>query len=198
VIADFNQTSGAVLRRYFDAASRLRYQKSPSGQTFEETDYDLLSRPIQQVRWAGTPHSAAATVTTAWSYDLRGRLTMEDTGAGGKRWYSYFPTGEVSQVIQNATNTSADDNAVWTTYTIGPLGRLVEIDKHRNDIASNCSTRNEVVDTTTLQYDTPYAGQESDRYAPPNSGVLAGRLTAMMGSAATMAFGYDSFGRRVL
>jgi len=121
---------------------------------------------------------------------------MEDSGAGGKRWFTYLPTGDVSQVVQNADPTIASESAAWTIYTVGTLGRIVKIEKHRNSKTSTCTTA-ELVDQTTLQYDTPYNG-DSARYDSSGNGVLAGRLTAQLGSAATVAFGYDFRGTLVL
>ncbi|HEY6907744.1 MAG TPA: RHS repeat-associated core domain-containing protein [Myxococcales bacterium] len=183
-----------TFRKYFDAAGRLVWTRSPNG-TFENVQFDALGRVSAVIRHSGSP-TATPIVQSVWDYDLRGRLSHEFADASGHRYYSYAPTGELLVDIRNATNTTQDMNAEWTVRTIGSLGRLSHVEHHKWVKSGSCTWAEAPVDKTDFQYDTPYKDQEPGRYG--SSDELGGRLTAMSGSAATIAFGYDQFGTNVL
>ncbi|HEY2028896.1 MAG TPA: RHS repeat-associated core domain-containing protein [Myxococcales bacterium] len=184
-------------RVYLDAAGHARYARTPAG-TYEASQYDALGRRTQVLRTSGPPGSSSP-VKNAWTYDERARLASEFNDAGNYRGYSYLPTGEIAQVIQstNSQPTIADTLAVWSVFSIGSLGRIVERDDYRHETASDCNASALQEDQTTYQYDVPYKNQ-TGRYD-----YTAGHLTAAMTGTpdaprTTVAVGYDSHGSAVL
>ncbi len=188
-------SASPAFRTYTDAAGRTTYRRSPAG-VHEQLLYDAQSNLTAVIRYRGVPGGAGApSIRSSWSYDRRGRIVQEFADASGTKFYTYLSTGELVRVIQNATATTADTNAVWITQTIGSLGRVNQRDVNRWVQTGACAWQ-VATDSTTFQYDTPFPGQEPNRYG--SSDILGGRLTAAMGAAATVAFGYDPNGVPVL
>jgi hypothetical protein len=127
-VASWAASGSTPSRVYIDSMGRVRHTKTPSG-TYEQTNYDPLGRALSVIRSSSTP-----TVTSSWTYDKRGRVSSEFADAAGYKMYSYLPTGETVQVLQNpAPGTSiADAKSVWSVQTIGSLGRVMERDDARS------------------------------------------------------------------
>jgi hypothetical protein len=131
-VASWAASGSTPSRVYIDSMGRVRHTKTPSG-TYEQTNYDPLGRALSVIRSSSTP-----TVTSSWTYDKRGRVSSEFADAAGYKMYSYLPTGETVQVLQNpAPGTSiADAKSVWSVQTIGSLGRVMERDDFRYPMVS--------------------------------------------------------------
>jgi hypothetical protein len=111
-------------------------------------------------------------VTSSWTYDKRGRVASEYSDAAGTKYYSYLPTGELVQGIQNATSI-ADKNATWSVFKLGAFGRVVERDDNRFvlQVTDSCQQTTAVTDVTTYQFDTAYQGL-TGRYGAATAGLM--------------------------
>jgi hypothetical protein len=133
-------------------------------------------------------------MTSSWTYDKRGRVQTEFADASGYRSYTYLPTGETIQVLQNpalGVTSTIDPKSVGSVQKIGSLGRVMERDDFRNETAADCASSPHE-DSTNFQYDTPW-NLDAARY-----GVTAGKLTAVMTGTTTVAIGYNNLGLPVV
>lgn len=187
VTPDWAATGATAARAYADAMGRTRYTRTPTG-TYEQTMYDLLGERTTVIRTPGSPATPTPSVTSSWTYDKRGRVKSEYSDAAGTKTYTYLPTGELVQSLQNAS-VITDKNATWSVFMLGAFGRVVERDDNRFvlQVADNCQQTAAVTDVTTYQFDTAYQAL-TGRYGT----ATAGLMTAAFTTKSTLAFGFDA------
>jgi RHS repeat-associated protein len=188
-------------RVYLDALGRPHYSSTPSG-TYEQTAYDALGRVSSLLRYSGAPPSSGPVVSNSWTYDKRGRVLTDFSDSRGYLFYTYLPTGDSVQTIQNPRLDQANvQQSVSSDFYIGSLGRVVERRDARWEKAPDCTWAKKT-DDTLFQYDKAFNGPGSQGQAW--YGYTAGRLSAVLnstaagGAVASIALGYDNLGNAII
>jgi RHS repeat-associated protein len=165
-------------RQYYDASARLVYARDPFN-NLSHVVYDPLSRPIATERRASPP--VPITMTSTVEYDTLGRIIKKVDPDFGTRIFRYLPSGQLAYTGQNPTS-AAPDGVIGVKYLYDSLGRLTEV--------QHVLPRRPPERVSRFLYDQSYSGQ----FGSGSYEYTAGRMTAAISDATTIAFGYNEDG----